>query len=292
MIREGVITGMLVTLKEVLQDAEKNQYAVGAFNVPTFESLRAALDAAEELQTPIILAHAEVHSSVMPLEFIGPILVNCAKKANVPVVVHLDHGSDIKLIEQAINLGFTSVMIDASHKPYDENVKTVQEVVEFAHKFNVSVEAELGVITSSGIGGEETENHITSDSILTDPHLAKDFVEKTNIDALAASIGTVHGIYMSQPNIDYERIKTLHDLTKIPIVMHGGSGLSKEEYLKTIESGVRKINYYSYSAKYAAEAIKEYINKNNNVFYHELTFIAKKVIEQDLRTVIKIFRNN
>lgn len=286
---------MLVTLKEILNSAEKGNYAVGAFNSPTLEAVRAAVEAAEELQVPIILSHAEVHNEVIPIEVIGPILVEFAKRASIPVTVHLDHGSSLENVKKAVNLGFSSVMIDASHMEYEENVRTVQEVVEYAHCQNVSVEAELGVMTSSGIGGEETASgeHGTMEAAdyYTDPNIAKDFVQRTNIDALAASFGTVHGIYVQEPNLDFDRLKTIYENIQRPVVMHGGSGLSEQEYVTAINSGVRKINYYSYAAKAGAQAVKEYIDSTTNLFYHDVTVVAKEAIKQDLKRAMQIFMN-
>jgi len=287
---------MLVTLKEILEKAEEGNYAVGAFNSPTLESARAAVEAAEELQVPIILSHAEVHFEITPLEIMGPILVELAKNASVPVAVHLDHGSNLENVKRAIELGFSSVMIDASHMSYEENVKTVSEVVAYAQKHKVSVEAELGMITSSGIGGEETpggDHHIDGDDadFYTDPEVAKDFVERTEIDALAASFGTVHGIYLKEPKLDFARLKSIYENIQKPVVMHGGSGLSEEEYVTAINSGVRKINYYSYSAKAGAEAVKEYIDSHSNHFYHDFAFVAKEAIKKDLKRAMEIFSN-
>jgi fructose-bisphosphate aldolase, class II len=287
---------MLVTLKEILAKAEEGNYAVGAFNSPTLESARAAVEAAEELQVPIILSHAEVHFEVTPLEIMGPILVELAKKASVPVAVHLDHGSNLENVKRAIDIGFSSVMIDASHMSYEDNVKTVAEVVAYAQKHDVSVEAELGMITSSGIGGEETpggEHLMDGDAadFYTDPEVAKDFVERTEIDALAASFGTVHGIYLKEPKLDFTRLKSIYENTQKPVVMHGGSGLSEEEYVSAINSGVRKINYYSYSAKAGAEAIKEYIDSHSNHFYHDFAIVAKEAIKKDVKKAMEIFSN-
>ncbi|WP_453997474.1 class II fructose-bisphosphate aldolase [Bacillus nitroreducens] len=284
-----------MTLKEVLEQAVEGNFAVGAFNSPTLESARAALEAAEELQVPIILSHAEVHFEITPLEIMGPILVDFAEKASVPVVVHLDHGSSLETVKKAIDTGFSSVMIDASHMNYEDNVKTVKEVVEYAHAHHVSVEAELGMITSSGIGGEETEGgeHLDGEAedFYTDPELAKDFVQRTGIDALAASFGTVHGIYIKEPQLDFERLQRISENTKIPIVMHGGSGLSEQEYKAVIHSGVRKINYYSYAANAGANAVKDYIKKNKDLFYHDFVAIAKDAMKQDLQRAMEIFSN-
>jgi fructose-bisphosphate aldolase class II len=287
---------MLVTLNEILSKAEDENYAVGAFNSPTLESVRAVIEAAEELQVPIILSHAEVHNEITPIEIMGPILVDFAKRASIPVAVHLDHGSNLEMVKKAIEIGFSSVMIDASHMNYEDNIGTVIEVVEYAHRNNVSVEAELGVMTSSGIGGEETKGgelnlHSETMDYYTDPLIAKDFVEKTEIDALAASFGTVHGIYINAPNLDFDRLKAIYKNIQRPVVMHGGSGLSKEDYVTAINSGVRKINYYSYAAKAGAHAIKEYIDNNSNLFYHDFTVVAKDAIKKDVKRVMEIFLN-
>ncbi|CAI9389140.1 MULTISPECIES: class II fructose-bisphosphate aldolase [unclassified Bacillus (in: firmicutes)] len=287
---------MLVTLKELLIEADKENYAVGAFNCPTLESVRGVVEAAEDLRAPIILAHAEVHNTIIPLEIMGPILVEFAQKASVPIAVHLDHGTNLEMVKQAIDIGFTSVMIDASHKGYEENIQIVKEVVEYAHKQNVSVEAELGMMTSSGLGGEETykeKSHASENAAnyYTDPSIAKDFVEKTNIDALAASFGTVHGIYVTKPNLDFDRLERIYENIQKPVVMHGGSGLSEEEYKTVINRGVRKINYYSYAAKAGAYAVKEYLEKEENPFYHDLTVVAKETIKQDIKKAISIFSN-
>ncbi|MFM1653017.1 ketose-bisphosphate aldolase [Brevibacillus sp. B_LB10_24] len=285
---------MLVTLRELLTKADAGNYAVGAFNSPTLESARAAIEAAEELGAPVILSHAEVHNEIVPLEVMGPILVEFAKRASVPVAVHLDHGSHLDIVKQAIDIGFSSVMIDASHMDYEDNVRTVKEVVAYAHQRGVSVEAELGVLTSSGIGGEETKGgHEISPSepedYYTDPALAKDFVEQTGIDALAASFGTVHGIYVTEPNLDFERLAAIYENIQRPVVMHGGSGLSREEYVQAIRRGVRKINYYSYAAKAGAHAVKDYIDRTANLFYHDFTAVAKEAIKNDVKKAVEMF---
>lgn len=287
---------MLVTLKEILKKAEEGNYAVGAFNSPTLESARAAVEAAEELQVPIILSHAEVHFEITPIEIMGPILINLARNASVPITVHLDHGSNLENVKKAIEIGFSSVMIDASHMSYEENVKTVQEVVKYAKKYGVSVEAELGMMTSSGIGGEETASGEflveNSDNHYTDPIVAKDFVERTDIDGLAASFGTVHGIYIKEPVLDFDRLRKIYKNIKRPVVMHGGSGLSEEEYIEAINSGVRKINYYSYAAKAGANSVKNYIDKESTtVFYHDLTVVAKNTMKKDIKKAMEIFSN-
>ena len=281
---------MLVTLKEVLQNAKLGNYAVGAFNSPTLESARAAVEAAEELNIPIVLSHAQVHEDIIPLTIIGPILIQLAKEATVPVVVHLDHGTSFEYIKRAIDLGFTSVMIDASHCSFEENVTIVKKVVEYAHARNVSVEAELGTIVSSEFSAEKAENEAME--LYTDPIAAKAFVEATNIDALAASFGTVHGLYLTEPQLDFKRLEDISRQTNIPIVMHGGSGLSEAEYKQTIQLGVCKINYYSYAAQAAANAIVDKVKKSDAMFfYHEFTVIAKEALKQNMMMAMAIFKN-
>lgn len=282
---------MLVTLREVLDIAEREKFAIGAFNSPTLESARAAVEAAEEMNLPIILQHAEVHFDINPLEVIGPILVELAKRATVPVAVHLDHGSSLETVKKAIQLGFSSVMIDASNKPLDENVAIVKEVVDYAHRHNVSVEAELGMLDSTGIGGEETEGseEVSGTDGYTDPEVAQKFVRETNIDALAASFGTAHGVYIKEPVLDIPRLEKIYNLTGIPVVMHGGSGLSDEEYEQTIQAGVRKINYYSYVALAGGKAVKELMEKEAHPFYHDLTIAARQAMKEDMKRVMKLF---
>lgn len=288
---------MLVSLNELLHNAQAGNYAVGAFNCPTLESVRAVIEAAEELQISVILSHAEVHNDLVPIEIIGPILVDFAKRANIPIAVHLDHGSNLEMIKTAIELEFSSVMIDASHMAYEDNIKIVQEVAAYAHDRNVSVEAELGVMTSSGLDGEKTqanEGTLLADAsdFYTDPYIAKDFVERTGIDALAASFGTVHGIYRQAPNMDFDRLRSIYENIKKPVVMHGGSGLSEADYLLAINNGVRKINYYSYAALAGAKAVKDFIEKNDKYFYHDLTTVAKIAMKKDVKKAMEIFQNN
>lgn len=288
---------MLVSLNELLKKADLENYAVGAFNCPTLESARAVMEAACDLQVPVILSHAEVHNDLVPIEIIGPILVDFARRASIPIAVHLDHGSNFEMVKTAIELGFTSVMIDASHMNYEDNIIIVQEVVAYAHERNVSVEAELGVMTSSGLGREKTQASegipwANASDFYTDPSIAKDFVERTGIDSLAASFGTVHGIYRQTPNMDFDRLRSIYENIKKPVVMHGGSGLSETDYLSAINNGVRKINYYSYSALAGAKAVNDFIEKNDKYFYHDLTTVAKIAMKKDVKKAMEIFQNN
>ncbi len=289
---------MLVSLKELMADAEEKGYAVGAFNAVSFESLRAIIAAAEETGKGVILNHAEVHFPLMPLEVIAPIMVDMAKKAKVPVCVHLDHGQSLETCMKAIQLGFTSVMLDVSGADYEENVAQTALMCRLAHSVGVTVEAELGHIFQSDIGVGEAGEQETLDSfesaedVYTDPDLAKDFVERTGVDALAIAFGTAHGVYKIKPKLDLDRIKMIKEKINVPFVMHGGSGLTKEEFQTSIRNGIRKINYYTYMALAGGKAIKEFIDskgEGENVFYHDIPGIAMEAMKENVKEAINIF---
>ena len=276
---------MLVNLEYVLKIAEEKNCAIGSFNTPNLENMIAVISAAEELNVPVIIMHAQCHEEYAPLDIVGPIMLLMAKKAKVPVCVHLDHCEDLDYLKRAIDIGFTSVMLDASGLPYDENVKMTKEAVRLAHPKNISVEAEIGVL-----GGREAGNQklLTKEEMYTDPDLAKKFVDDTNIDALACSFGTAHGIYKVKPELDFDRIKRINKLCNLPLVMHGGSGVSSEDYVKAIKCGVRKINYYSYMSREGVYAARE-ILKKDITFYHELASYATSKMKEDVIRALKIF---
>ncbi len=276
---------MLVNLEYVLKIAEEKNCAIGSFNTPNLENMIAVISAAEELNVPVIIMHAQCHEEYAPLDIVGPIMLLMAKRAKVPVCVHLDHCEDLNYLKRAIDIGFTSVMIDASSLPYDENVKMTKEAVCLAHPKNISVEAEIGVL-----GGREAGNQkpLTKEEMYTDPDLAKKFVDDTNIDALACSFGTAHGIYKVKPELDFDRIQRINKLCNLPLVMHGGSGVSSEDYVKAIKCGVRKINYYSYMSREGIYAARE-ILKKDITFYHELASYATSKMKEDVIRALKIF---
>lgn len=289
---------MLVNMNELMKDANAKGYAVGAFNATNLESLTAVIAAAEETGHGIILNHAEVHFPLMPLELIGPIMVDLAKKASVPVCVHLDHGTCLETCMKAIRIGFTSVMLDASANDYEANVRDTAIICRLAHSVGVTVEAELGHIFSSDIGvnkgavQETLDSFDSVDDVYTDPDMAKDFVERTGVDALAIAFGTAHGVYQIKPKLDLDRISLIKEKIDIPLVMHGGSGLSKEEFQTAIKNGIRKINYYTYMALAGGKAVKEAMDKvgeGENVFFHDIPLIAAKAMKEDIVNAIKIF---
>ena len=290
---------MLVSLKELMKDAEKGGYAVGAFNVSNLESLMAIMQAAEETGRGVILNYAEVHAPFLSMEQAALIMLDAAKKAKVPVCVHLDHGSSMESCIQAIWLGFTSVMLDASAEDYETNVRETKEIVRLAHSVGVTVEAELGHIFSSDMGlaespkeAETLESFDSAEDVYTDPATAKDFVERTGVDVLAIAFGTTHGIYTKKPKLDLERITKIKDAVDIPFVMHGGSGLSKEEFQTAIRNGIRKINYYTYMTLAGGRAVKEALDQKSpdeNIFFHDIPMIAVEAMKENVKEAIQVF---
>lgn len=283
---------MLVTLKEILDLAEAGNFAVGAFNTPNLECIMAVIEAAEELKVPVIIQHAQVHEDLMPLSIIGPIMLDFAKKAKVPVCVHLDHGSSLAYVEQALELGFTSVMYDGSVLPFSGNVTNTKIAVNMAKEAGASVEAEIGCMgrTESGAGNNTGAEDDTK--IYTNPDEAKLFVEETGIDALACSFGTTHGIYLSEPKLDFSVVENVRSKAKIPVVMHGGSGVKEEDFKTAIKKGVRKINYFTYMDKEGGATVCDYVRKtdeNATVFYHDLIKIGIQGMKENAKKAMKIF---
>lgn len=275
---------MLVTLKEILALAEEKQCAVGAFNTPNLECVTAVLRAAEKQNVPVIISHAELHEDVSPLAVIGPVMVQAAKAAKVPVCVHLDHCESLDYMAKALKLGFTGVMYDGSALPYEENVANTQKAVAMARPYGSGVEAEIGTLASRE-GGEA----LAVGPVYTDPELAVKFCQETGIDALAPSFGTAHGIYKAKPVLDLERVKVIAELVKLPLVMHGGSGVSPEDYRTAIRNGIRKINYYSYMSKAGTNAVKELLGKEDVTFFHDLALAAQNAMETDAGAAMRVF---
>ena len=275
---------MLVNLKEILALAEEKKCAVGAFNTPTLECLNAVIDAAEKLNVPVIISHAELHEEVSPLVKIGPVMVQAAKAARVPVCVHLDHCETLDYMARALEIGFTGVMYDGSTLPYEENLANTKKAVAMAKNYNCGVEAELGALASREGG---TAN--ASGPVYTDPDEAVTFCRETGIDALAPSFGTAHGIYKSKPVLDLDRVKVISEKTGLPLVMHGGSGVSPEDYRTGIQNGLRKINYYSYMSKAGTNAVRELLEKEDVTFFHDLALAAQKAMQTDAEKAMRVF---
>ncbi len=277
---------MLVNLKEVLDIGRSKGIGVPAINTPNLETILAAIRVAEEKNMPLILAHAQMHENVIHIEEIGPVMLYFAKVAKVPVCVHLDHGESFEFCKKAIDLGFTGVMIDASLLPYEENIKVTKQVVEYAHSHNVGVEAELGALPNRESGGV-IEGDPTK--LYTDPKMVTDFVNKTNVDALAIAFGTAHGIYKVKPVLSIDIVKKCKKATNIPLVMHGGSGLEHKDYIDAIDAGIVKINYYTYMSYQGYAAAKELIEKEPTGFYHDICTVATKAEQAKLEDIFSVF---
>lgn len=276
---------MLVTLNEILAMAEEKKCAYAAFNTPNLECITAVLNAAEKLNVPVMITHAELHEAVAPLAVIGPVMVQAAKNAKVPVCVHLDHCETLSYMAEALKMGFTGVMYDGSTLPYEENVANTKIAVAMAKEYGVSVEAEIGQLASRE-GGLDAN---TGGPVYTDPDLAVKFCAETGIDALAPSFGTAHGIYKSTPVLDLDRVKVIAEKTGLPQVMHGGSGVSVEDYRTAIQNGIRKINYYSYMSKAGVGAVKAMLEQQDVTFFHDLALAAQQAMEADAEKAMRIF---
>ena len=230
---------MLVNLNAVLADAQKNHYAVGLFNTTDTDMLEAVIAAAEECRSPVIIGTAEVLLPNGELKLIAPSIIAAAKRATVPVVVHYDHGLTFDRCMEALQLGFSSIMFDGSAGAYDKNIADTREIVKIAHSFGATVEGEIG-----HVGEASTEDNDATD-LYTRVDEAEAYLKATGVDALAVSIGTAHGAYKSKPKLDFERLAALRAALDVPLVLHGGSGLSDDDFRTSIAKGIAKINIFT-----------------------------------------------
>ena len=236
---------MLVNLNDVLLSAKQEGYAVGLFNTVNLEMARAVIQAAETLRSPVIIGTAEVLLPYGPLQTLADFLVPMAQRASVPVVLHYDHGLTFEKCMQALQLGFSSVMYDCSTCSYEENMSRVAELVRIAHAFGATVEAELGHVGNAEGGGEDETAHADPASLYTDPAQAVSFVTHTQADALAIAVGTAHGAYRLPPKLYFERISEIARSIPTPLVLHGGSGLSDDDFREAIRRGISKVNIFT-----------------------------------------------
>lgn len=248
----------LVSMKEMLQKARKERYGIGAFNIFNIESMEAVLEAAEEQKSPLILAFAEMMKSNINIEYISLVGKKMAQEASVPVALHLDHGQSYEYCLTALRHGFSSVMIDASVKSLEENIAITKKVVAACKHLGISVEAELG-----HVGEGSTYGTGSDDSYKTIPEEVKKFVAETDVDALAVSIGNAHGAYKKAPKIDHERLIKLREITEVPLVLHGGSGISDDDFRLTVKEGICKINIFTEMSQQAIANVKELQNSGD-----------------------------
>ena len=248
---------MLVNLNDVLIPAKAGGYGVGLFNAVNVEMARAVIETAEELKAPVIVGTAEVLLPAMNLERVAEYLIPMAQKASVPVCVHFDHGLTFEKCMEALKLGYTSVMYDCSTDTYEVNVARVAEMVKICHAFGATVEGELGHVGDNE-DSAEGDSHLTDPSaFFTDVGLAKDFVDRTGVDALAVAVGNAHGDYKFPPKLDFQRIRDIADRTGVPLVLHGGSGLSDHDFRTAIREGICKVNIFTDIDKAGKAGIEE-----------------------------------
>ena len=248
---------MLVNLDYVLKDAQKNKYGVGLFNTTDTDMLEAVISAAEELNSPVIIGTAEVLLPFGELKLIAPAMVAAAKRAKVPVVVHYDHGLTFERCMEALSLGFSSVMFDGSAGAYEKNIADTAEIVKIAHAFGATVEGEIGHVGSADFGDEGALD------MYTRVDEAKAYMEATGVDALAVSIGTAHGAYKSKPKLDFNRLSDIHSAIPVPLVLHGGSGLSDDDFKTAIACGISKVNIFTDLCAAGILACKEGVEKED-----------------------------
>lgn len=246
----------LISSGQMLKKAQSENYAITAFNIHNLETLKAVVAAAHEEDSPLILQTTPGTCNYVGIDFLAAMAKTASKNTNIPMALHLDHGNSIDLAKTCIDAGYTSVMIDGSHLPLKENISLTKEVVEYAHKRGVQVEAELGQL--SGIEDEL----MVRDTFLTDPKEAEEFAEKTEIDSLAIAIGTAHGVYTGPPKIDFDRLEEIREVIPIPLVLHGCSGISEKDIKKAIQLGICKINIATDIKIAFARKLKDFFGTN------------------------------
>lgn len=276
----------LVTLTDMLAKAEAGGYAVGAFNCNNMEIVQAIIEAAEAEQAPVILQASQGAIKYAGLDYIMAMVKAAADKASVPVAMHLDHGTSFEQVMLCIRYGFSSVMIDGSKYPLEENIAITNKVLDVARAVGVSVEAELGKI-----GGTEDDITVSErEATLTNPEEAKYFVEKTGVDALAIAIGTAHGQYKGEPKLDYDRLQRVRELVSVPIVLHGSSGVPDEAITKAISMGVRKVNIDTNIREAFVGGIKAALTDNpTEIDPRKILAPAKKAMVDIVREKIRLF---
>ena len=273
----------LVKMKDLLKRAEEKNIGCGAFSVGNMEMVKGAIRAAEELNTPIILQIAEVRLKNSPLHLMGPMMVQAAKEAKVDVAVHLDHGLTFETVDKALELGFTSVMLDASTLPFEENIAKVKTVVEKARKYGATVEAELGLV-----GGSE-DGSCDHGIRCTDPDDAVVYAKETGIDALAVAIGNAHGNYPVAPTLAFDVLEKIHEKVDIPLVLHGGSGISDKDFQRAISLGIRKVNIATASFNSLTVHVEKYMASADKHNFFDLNEAMVQGTYENVKRHILVF---
>ena len=277
---------MLVTGKQILQHADEHGYAVGAFNVNNMEIIQAIAQAADELRAPVILQASQGAIKYAGIQYITSLVKTTAQQIDVPIALHLDHGTDFNEIMSCIRNGFTSVMIDASKHELEENIRLTKEIVKIAHAVGVSVEAELGKI-----GGTEDQIVVSeAEATYTDPEEARIFVEETGVDSLAIAVGTAHGVYKGEPKVDIDRIKEIDRVVSVPLVLHGSSGVPYDPLEKAVGAGIRKINIDTDIRASFAGSVKAFVTENpDEIDPRKILKPARAAMAETVKEKIKVF---
>ncbi|MBR2774257.1 MAG: ketose-bisphosphate aldolase [Selenomonadaceae bacterium] len=270
-------------MTELFAAHDDTSFAIGAFNVSNMEMTWGAIQAAEKLNTPLILQIAEGRLRYSPLDLLGPVMLAAAKRCKVPAAVHLDHGGTLETIKLALSLGFTSVMFDGSKYPLDENINRTREVVELAHAKGAAVEAEIG-----RVGGAEGD-YKSVDVLVTSVEEAKRFAQETGVDALAVAIGTAHGNYTVQPKLRIDRLKEIFDAIETPLVLHGGTGLTEDDFKNCIANGIKKINIATASYDNLARKIREVSAANPNAKFFDFSDAIVRGTCENVKHHMQIF---
>ena len=278
---------MLANLNDVLKPARQGKYGVGLFNTVNLEMARGVIEAAEELNSPVIIGPAEILLPYGSLEDLAGLLIPMAKRATVPVVVHLDHGLAENVCKQALELGFSSIMYDCSTESYEANRDKVKEMTKLAHSYGASIEAELGHVGNNE--GSAEGNTFLSDptEFYTDPAQAQDYVNNTKVDALAIAVGSAHGAYKFPPKLDFERIRDIAGQTDASLVLHGGSGLTDDDFRQAIKEGISKINIFTDINLAGAKAAYEAYKENSGMI--DLVLPISEAIKQETMKKMKLF---
>lgn len=273
----------LVTMKELLRQADRENRGCGAFSVGNMEMVKGAISAAEEMNTPIILQIAEVRLNYSPLSLMGPMMVEAARQAKVDVAVHMDHGLTFETIKEALEYGFTSVMLDASRDSFEDNIAKTKEVVAMAKEYGATVEAELGLVGGSEDG--KSDHGIRC----TDPKDARIFCEQTGVDALAVAIGNAHGDYPVAPKLEFGVLEQIRQETNMPLVLHGGSGITDDDFRKAISLGIRKVNIATASFKSLTKQAEEYLSTEGVHNYFDLNAAMVLGTYKNVKHHIEVF---
>ena len=272
---------MLVNLNDVLKKAQEGKYAVGLFNTTDSDMLQAVIEAAEELNSPVVIGTAEVLLPYGELQLIAPSVIAAAKRAKVPVVVHYDHGLTFDRCMEALKLGFSSVMFDGSAKDYETNLAETREIVKIAHSFGASVEGEIGHVGQASDGDEDLTDMYTT------PEEAKAYIDATGVDALAIAIGSAHGVYKKKPMLNIERLKEIRATIDTPLVLHGGSGLSDDDFRNTIREGIAKVNIFTDLCLAGDRATTD--GNAQGIGYLETRNLKVQYIKEAVKEKIKLF---